>query len=308
MDSSVSRCFLLPVGLGPGKGTRGQSHDALQKSLVFSHSRHGPSARLVLWKNYPEFDSIAVRTKPGDLIRAHLANREISEVDEIENEKQSFLGSLLGRALSTFVHSQLESCSHVEVRIAGSNQELFRGQVKKVKISAKQAVFKGISFSDVKISATSIRLRFGKKRLLQEPLQVKASIAIGEEDFKTSLGSPLLFEHMKELLPRQYSTPKSLSEIQVEMQDGVLLFTLDKPRKTPTSGRRAISHSPSSVAFSLNLEDNGQGIKVSNVQERERSGTYLADKYFKISPETTLKKLRIADSKMLIEGDFLITP
>ncbi|KAL3690075.1 hypothetical protein R1sor_016384 [Riccia sorocarpa] len=190
------------------EGTRGQTHDALQKSLVFSHSRHGPSARLVLWKNYPEFDSIAVRTKPGDLIRAHLANRETSEVDEIESEKQSFLGSLLGRALSTFVHSQLESCSHVEVRIAGSNQELFRGQVKKVKISAKQAVFKGISFSDVKISATSIRLRFGQEEILQEPLHVKASIAIGEEDFKTSLGSPVLFEHMKELLPRQYSTPK----------------------------------------------------------------------------------------------------
>ncbi|KAL2630099.1 hypothetical protein R1flu_014785 [Riccia fluitans] len=308
MDSSVSRCFLLPVWWGPRPGARGHRHDALHKSLVFSHSTHGPSARLVLWRNYLDFDCSVSRTKLGDLIRAHLAKRQISEVEEVENENQSFLGALIGKALSTYVQSQMENCGHVEVRIAGSSKEIFQGQVKKVKISAKQGVFKGISFSDVNISATSIQLKLGKKRLLQEPLQVKASISIGEEDFKSSLGSPLLFQHVKELLPRQFSTAKSLSEVQVGMQNGIILFTLNKQEKTKTYGRKAFSDSPSSVALSFNLGGDGQSISVSNVQGREPSGNYVVDKNFSLSSETTLKELRIADSRMLIEGDFLLIP
>ncbi|KAG6558176.1 hypothetical protein Mapa_000357 [Marchantia paleacea] len=304
MDSSISRCFLLPVWWGPGAG--GHRHDALQKSLLLSHSRNGPSARLVIWRNYLGFDDSVSRTKPGDLIRAHHAKSQVSEVDEIENENQSFLGTLLGKALASYVSSQLEDCGNVEVHIAGSNQDIFRGEVKKVKITAKQAVYKGISISDVDISATSIRVKLGRKRLLQDPVQVKASISIGEEDLKLSLESPLLFQYLEEFLPRRFITAKSLSEVEVILQDGILLLSLDKQGKE--IGQKGVTDSSSAVALTLNVKDGGQSVLVSNVKERESSGSYTVGNKFSVGSETNIRELRVADSRILIQGDFLVTP
>lgn len=124
----------------------------------------------------------------------------------------------------------------------------------------------------------------------------------------SSLGSPLLLQYLKELLPQRFSSAKSLSEVEVAMQHGVLLFSLDKQCDKGTKGQTAFSGTPSSVALSLTIEDDGRSLLVSNLKGREPSGSYLVVKNFNLGSETNLKELKVADSRILIEGDFLVTP
>lgn len=230
-------------------------------------------------------------------------NRVFSKFSQLEDGEYStiqlpgqlspsrcFVGRLLEKALLVLLKSQLDDCGDLNVAVGGSNWDLLRGKVKRIEVSAKKAVYKGIVLSEVGLAASNVRAKLGKNRLFQQPFIVHANIRVREQDFNTSLTSSILSSSLNDILPR-YS-----QAIQVQYDNGNLRFSSSDKQ----SGRYGELKYP--ITVRVDVEESGEVISIEASQSASSKMT------FKVGPEVKITDFQVGSSWLLLTGEFLVTP
>ncbi len=112
---------------------------------------------------------------------------------------------MLSPALKLFLRSQVEQVSHLEVQISGSNRQILTGNIPRVSIWAKHAIYQGLHLAQVQLVGEGIRTNLGqvlKGQPLQlvEPVLVCGELLLHEADLNASLQSSVLSNALTELL------------------------------------------------------------------------------------------------------------
>lgn len=124
------------------------------------------------------------------------------------------IGKVLSPALKLFLRSQLEQVSHLEVKIIGSDRQIFTGSIPQVIIWANHAIYQGLHLTQVQLVGNGICINLGQvlkgqPLRLVEPVLVYGELLLHQADLNASLHSRLLSDGLTELLqlllPANYS-------------------------------------------------------------------------------------------------------
>eukprot|EP00475_Leptophrys_vorax_P041863 TRINITY_DN78961_c0_g1_i1.p1 TRINITY_DN78961_c0_g1~~TRINITY_DN78961_c0_g1_i1.p1 ORF type:complete len:326 (+),score=2.89 TRINITY_DN78961_c0_g1_i1:71-1048(+) len=202
----------------------------------------------------------------------------------------SLVGSALSRVLELFLQTQLESCDHLSISLRGSNRELLSGRVASVRLTARKAVFKGLTLTSVELQAEDIAVdvknQAARGSVLCHRFPVSVQAQVSEADMNSSLQSPIIFSPVLEFfgLHRTSPTPKSLRvkfrnsgtlEVYVKGKDPLQV----KPKLCPR-GRR------------LKLEKK-EGLVLQEVD---------------LGTDTEISLLSVTEDRMNVHGTFLVIP
>ncbi|OLP19017.1 hypothetical protein BST81_07275 [Leptolyngbya sp. 'hensonii'] len=115
------------------------------------------------------------------------------------------ISTVLAPAIGLWLRSQAEQIDNLQVNIEGGDRQILSGCLPQVTVAACPAVYQGLHLSDIKISASGIRINLGqilkgKPLRLLEPIAVTADLMIRAEDLNLSLQGPLLANAMVEFL------------------------------------------------------------------------------------------------------------
>lgn len=115
------------------------------------------------------------------------------------------IGHVLSPAVRLWLRSQVEAVDELEFEITGKNREILRGYIPYVSLGAAKAVYQGLHFTQIQLTAENIRVNLGQVlkgqalRLL-EPIPVTGEVSLSQTDLQASLLSPLLSTAIKDLL------------------------------------------------------------------------------------------------------------
>lgn len=225
-------------------------------------------------KNKSRVFPIFAQKQDGAYSRAKLA---------AQSGSRSLVGGLLEKALLLFVRSQLDECGDLSVAVGGSSWELLSGKMRRIEVNATKVTYKGIVISEVGLAAQDVRAQISKKRFFEHPFRVDANIRIQEQDFNSSLTSPLLSSSFKDILPRD-SKP-----LQVQYENN------NQFRFSSSSGQVEYP-----IVLRVRVEDGGEVISVDSSKSKGRT--------FQIGPEAKITDLHVGNSWLSFTGEFLIMP
>uniref|UniRef100_A0A7I4DP01 Uncharacterized protein n=1 Tax=Physcomitrium patens TaxID=3218 RepID=A0A7I4DP01_PHYPA len=201
-----------------------------------------------------------------------------------------FMGRLLEKALLVFVKSKLDDCGDLSVAVGGSNWDILGGNVKRIEVSVKQAIYKGVVLSEVGLTASNVRAELGRNRLFHQPFNVNAKILIREQDLNTSLTSPVMSSSFKDILPDEFQP------LQVLYDDGNLRFS----RSDKQSGRYDEIEYP--IILKVDVEEGGEVISL------KTSKTGSPKKAFKVGPDVRITDFQVGSSLLSLTGEFIYMP
>ncbi|GLJ42198.1 hypothetical protein SUGI_0873670 [Cryptomeria japonica] len=221
---------------------------------------------------------------------------------------ECLVGRLLQTTVTTLLKSQLERCRELEVLVSGNNYELFHGRVKKLKISAKGAMYKGIYLTNVQLTAEDIKLKLNSSRLLKEPFRVRASAQINEQDLLSSLSSPLVAKLVAEISSGRLRI--DLSDINLSLKKGALQLQPDSLPKILRVASTSYNKTDEDqrTALKLQVEDEGSLSIFSNNTETASDSEPAYLKKFWLGPDVSIKTLEVQRSGILLDGHFLVRP
>jgi hypothetical protein len=104
-----------------------------------------------------------------------------------------------------WLRSQVSQVEHLEVKIEGSDREIFSGYIPKIAIAASAAVYQGLRVTQVQLTGENIRINLGqvlkgKPLRLLEPIPVTGQLWLEAADLQASLSAPLLSNAFTDLL------------------------------------------------------------------------------------------------------------
>eukprot|EP00897_Mesotaenium_endlicherianum_P001717 jgi/Mesen1/1573/ME000134S00694 len=224
--------------------------------------------------------------------------------------QKSLTGSLLSKALSVFIRSQVERCDDLKVRVHGGNRELLSGHIQSASLGASNTVFRGLALTSVDVVAWSILLSLGKssmttgKGLIRQPFEVQARISLTQHDLSASLSSQLLSSAIRDLLSLPSST--AVPRFEVALQNGSLIIT------TPS---QSFSNA-FPLALEFNVSSNGRLLSAKPVSTGGMKGPWgwggggkgIPPKQFDLGPGTNITRLSICPDELRVEGTFTVTP
>ncbi|KAG0621072.1 hypothetical protein M758_4G266700 [Ceratodon purpureus] len=250
--------------------------------ITYADPSHGFTNKITKKENrvFPIFS----QKQDGEYSTAQLSAR-----NRISGSR-SFVGTLLEKALVVFVKSQLDDCEDLRVAVGGSNWDLLGGNVRTIEVSATKAIYKGVIISEVGLAARNVRAKLGRKRLFQYPFRVNANIRIREQDFNSSLASPLMLSSFKDILPRN-SEP-----LRVQYDNGNLRFSSSDKQ----SGRYGQVEYP--ITLRVGVQNGGEVISV------ESSKSDSLKKTFQVGPEAKITDFQVGSSWLSLTGEFLLMP
>lgn len=160
---------------------------------------------------------------------------EINDESNQGDRKQSHLISrVLSPAVKLWLRSQLDHVEALEVEIEAADRQLLSGSLSQVIASANSAVYKGLHFSHVRVTAQAIQTNLGqvlrgKPFRLLVPFPVSGTVTLSEADLNASLHAPLLGNAVSDFLlgllqgkiaDGSGDTTAELQNIQVKLQAG----------------------------------------------------------------------------------------
>ena len=120
-------------------------------------------------------------------------------------KKSRIVSIFLSPALQFWLQSQLEQVEQLKVHIEGSDHQIVQGKIPLVSVAASNVIFRGLHFTEVKLSANSIRINIGQV-MKGKPLKILKSfpifgqIKLLQSDLNASLESGLLVQAIIEFL------------------------------------------------------------------------------------------------------------
>ncbi|MEM9903835.1 MAG: DUF2993 domain-containing protein [Cyanobacteria bacterium P01_D01_bin.44] len=138
----------------------------------------------------------------ADELRSRMPADESVESTESKTSGGSrLIGKVLPMAVRLWLNTQVEHVEGLAFQLDGSDRQILSGYIPGVSVLAQQAVYRGISLSQISLSAEEVRINLGQVirgkplRLLQSFL-VSGEVQFTEQDLNASLQSDLLGEGM----------------------------------------------------------------------------------------------------------------
>ncbi len=143
--------------------------------------------------------------------------------------------AVLSPAVQLWLRSQVQQVSELNVKIEGSDRQIFSGTIPKVTAAAIGAVYRGLHLTSVAIEGTGIRVNLGQV-MKGQPLRLLESFPIFgvlrliQADLNASLKAPLLADALSEfllpLLPiADREQPLKLENSQIAIDAGLLTLS-----------------------------------------------------------------------------------
>lgn len=120
-------------------------------------------------------------------------------------KKNHFLTTILTPALRLWLSSQLDAVQGLQLQLTSSNQQLLQGIIPKVFLQSDFAIYQGLQFDQINLSAEQICVNLsglfkGQPLQLLQPIPVSGKIRITHRHLNASLASPLLQSGINDLL------------------------------------------------------------------------------------------------------------
>ncbi|MDX1977151.1 MAG: DUF2993 domain-containing protein [Pseudanabaenaceae cyanobacterium bins.68] len=131
--------------------------------------------------------------------------------------------SLLVPILKLWLRSQLETCAQLEVKISGSDRQLWQGLIPWAEVGGGRVVYQGLHLTEVKLVAREIKLNIpellkGESLRLLAAIAVELELCLSAADLDACLGSPLLKNQLRQSLAVEQATD---SEVLAFLQRGL---------------------------------------------------------------------------------------
>lgn len=234
---------------------------------------------------------------------------------DLPKSGSKFVSKVLPVSIQLWLRTQLEKVEKLEVKIEGSNRQILQGSIPKVFLTAKNAIYQGLHFSDVRLSATDIRINIGqiirgKPLRLLKPFAVTGQLLLQEADLNASFQSPLLANAAIEFL-----TPLLLRSSQGEIQppislDGIQLG-IERDRLT-LLGQILCANGAQNLAITTGIElANNQKILFQPLEVRLSSkivDDIFNDAKIDLGSDVKIEELTLDSEKLYCRGEIMVNP
>jgi hypothetical protein len=148
------------------------------------------------------------------------------------SSSNGLISRVLAPAVRLWLRSQLESVENLELHIQAGDRQLLSGTLQQVSASASKAVYRGLHFSTVQVSAEQIQTNLrqvvrGKPFRLLAAFPVAGSVKITQADLNASVSAPLLAtalcDFLSDMLQRPIQ-PDQLRQSQINLNSNQLQF------------------------------------------------------------------------------------
>ncbi len=226
---------------------------------------------------------------------------------------QSWLISkVLSPAVGLWLRSQVQQVSDLEVKISGSNRQIFSGHIPGVSISACQAVYQGLHLTQIQFVGEGIRVNLaavlrGQPLRLLEPVPLFCELVVQELDLNASLASPLLANALSELLLTRLPASSPVN--------GPVTWhkiSIDSGQLTAAATLAGVDDNPKSVVIrtGLNLASNHE-LQLENFQIQTQMGKpseNLASFKLDLGPEAAIEELTLTPGQLVCRGRIKLIP
>ena len=170
--------------------------------------------------------------------------------------KPTILGNILTTALGLWLKSQAECIEALHIEVAGGDLQLLKGDIPRVLITCRRAVYRGLHLRQIQLKSENIRLSLGQilngyPLSLLEPVPVIAKVVLEESDLQASLASPLLNVALTDLFLALLDTNATLLP---KLVDSTCLQNL-KPTQIRWQGATLTSRELSLTGTLIHLPD-----------------------------------------------------
>jgi hypothetical protein len=231
--------------------------------------------------------------------------------------KAQWVAPLITPLLKTWVMQQVSQAENLDIKLQGTDQELLRGLIPQVNISADNVVYQGVQARSISLVGRSVQMDLsqafrGGGVKLKSPVQADLVIKMAEPDLNRYLTSPQFqkqFSNLRLPMPgfdgSAATVPLSLNQPQLSLLDQgrVQVAAALKPEQGPSL--------PVQITTGLDLL-NGNTLKLNN-PELKSSGQLLPTELLQnlkidLGPDTLVKSLDIRKGLMQMNGIFTIRP
>ena len=235
--------------------------------------------------------------------------------EEISTKRKSRIVSrFLSPALQFWLKSQLEQVEQLEVHIEGGDRQIITGKIPLVSVAGSNVIFRGLHLTEVKLSATDIRINIGqiikgKQLKVLKSFPIFGRVKLLQSDFNASLKSALLtqaiVEFLTPLLPPDFigdlKQPISLYDQKAEISKGhlsLLAKVMSKfDEKIPIN-----LHTDLKLATSCKLLLEDLNFQVLQKPNYEFSNTMKVD----LGTEVKLQELTLEYGQLICQGSLIV--
>jgi hypothetical protein len=248
------------------------------------------------------------------------------ELDGTSAPKSRMISKVVAPALRLWLRSQVEHVEDLEVQIDAGDRKILSGQIQRVYIAARKAIYQGLHLSQLRLMGENIRVNLGqvlrgKPLTLLEPVPVRGELQLAEADLNASLQAPLLANAIAEFLVSLLA-----GEIQAVVESplpGHQALNLDQAQIKITEGHLTLSAllmatdgntTPIFIRTGLELL-NGQALQLNNPQWLTRMnaqrGLPLGDLdgfAIDLGSDVALEELTLTDGALICRGRIQVIP
>lgn len=236
------------------------------------------------------------------------------------------ISKVLSPAVRFWLRSQLEQVDDLQLAIEAGDRQLLSGGIKRVSVSARNAVYRGLHLSEVSIVGEEICTNFaqvlrGKPLRLVQAFLIAGDLLLYEADLNASLQAPLLAQGVIEFLltllqadgePDHSLTKQAPEEIRLQDPQVVLGDGLVTLAATLLSA----SGQPTAVVVRTGLHlSNGNQLHLDRPHwlphAKARQGMPLRDLdgfTFDLGSDVSLQTLSLEPGQIRCQGQLMVTP
>jgi hypothetical protein len=156
-------------------------------------------------------------------------------------DRRPIVSKILSSAVRLWLRSQVSSVEELEFEIEGGDRQILTGDISRVTIAARGAVYQGLHLSQVDLTGERIRINLGqvlkgKPLKLLDVVPIRGSLSLLEADLNASLKAPLLTNAIADLLLNWWRSsalspflkePMTLQQCQAAIEPNCVTLSLD---------------------------------------------------------------------------------
>ncbi|NDJ16771.1 DUF2993 domain-containing protein [Myxacorys almedinensis] len=129
----------------------------------------------------------------------------LADQTETASKGGRIISKVLAPAVRLWLRSQVEDIQDLQVDIEAGDRELLSGQIQRIRLSARKAVYRGLHLTRVDLMGQTIRVNLGqilrgKPLRLLAPIPIEGTLLLQEDDLSASANAPLLKAGVAEFL------------------------------------------------------------------------------------------------------------
>ncbi len=247
-----------------------------------------------------------VETNPG--------NNSESNPETKKTSGFRIVTTVLKGALKLFLRSQVSDIQDLEIDIQANDRQLLSGTIPKLSIFANRAVYQGLHFTSIQLTAENIRINIssvlkGQPLRLLEVIPVTGRLTLEESDLNASLSSALLSTALKDalikLIPEFSVNSKTIIWKKVILdKNQLILFSHQDTDSTimlqPSLKIGIAVELLSGKELKLTLVDHPLNQSISSDSEKEH--------YFDLGCDVEIEDLAITPGKLICYGRINVNP